>query len=78
MKPSEYWSNRFFNLGLLLVRDGAYPAAGIAAAQALLEEPASMLACLGTAAGILLFIAALAANCFCISYILSSWSPWSD
>lgn len=76
MEPSEYLSRKFFRLGVSLIRNGAYPAFGIAAAQALVEDPPSMLACLGTAAGILLFIASLAGGCLFISLLLSHFDPW--
>ncbi len=71
MEPNEYLSEKFFQLGISLIRNGAYPAFGIAAAQALVEDPPSMLACMGTAAGTLLFIASLAGGCLFISLLLS-------
>lgn len=76
MDPNNYLADRFFRLGTRLIRDGAYPAFGIAAAQALIQDPPSMLACLGTAAGILLFEGALAGCCLWISLMLSQDDPW--
>jgi hypothetical protein len=76
MEPNEYLADRFFSLGVRLIREGAFPAFGIAAAQALIEDPPSLLACLGTAAGILLFEGAIAAGCLWISLLLSHDDFW--
>ena len=76
MEPNEYLSQKFFELGISLIRNGAYPAFGIAAAQALVEDPPSMLACLITAVAILLLIASLVGGCLFISLLLSHFDSW--
>ncbi|MBK8525332.1 MAG: hypothetical protein IPL58_15605 [Betaproteobacteria bacterium] len=53
MEPTDELANRFFDLGVFLIRNGSHPAFGIATAQALLDAEPTMSACLSTAFSIL-------------------------
>lgn len=72
MGSSEYWADYFFRLSVRLLRNWAYPSIGVAAAQALVVDGASIVACLGTALGIFLFIIGIALICFFVSFFFDS------
>lgn len=71
---SEYWSHYFLLLGKRLLHGSAYPACGLAIAQAWLDPDASLVGCSATAAGVLLFVAGLAGLCVGIAWLLTNWN----
>ncbi|MBK9446304.1 MAG: hypothetical protein IPO00_09530 [Betaproteobacteria bacterium] len=75
MEPTDELANRFFDLGVFLIRNGSHPAFGIATAQALLDAEPTMSACLSTAFSILVPAYAFAILCFGISTLLSTTNP---
>lgn len=75
MTPQDDWSDCFYRWGLYFLRNGAYPAFGIATAQALMEPDPTMLACLGTGLGIWVFTLSLAMAAFATSWLLSDEGP---
>ncbi len=75
MRSRELLSEQFFQWGLRLLRDGSYPAFGIASAQALMDPEPSMQACMGTGLGLWAIILSLAVIAFAVSTALTDDGP---
>lgn len=75
MGSRAVWSEQFFQWGLRLLRDGSYPASGIASAQALMDPEPSMQACMGTGLGLWAIILSLAVIAFAVSTALTDDGP---
>lgn len=75
MGSREVLSEQFFQWGLRLLRDGSYPAFGIASAQALMDPEPSMQACMGTGLGLWAIILSLAVIAFAVSTALTDDGP---
>lgn len=72
MGSREVWSEQFFQWGRRLLRDGSYPAFGIASAQALVDQEPTMRACLGTALGLWAIILSLGVIALLVSAALTA------
>lgn len=75
MGSREVWSEQFFQWGLRLLRDGSFPAFGIASAQALVAPEPTMQACMGTGLGLWAIILSLAVIAFAVSVALTADGP---
>lgn len=78
MKSAENWGNRFTNLAIGLVKNGAYPPLGIATASVLVVSEPSILGWIGLLLGVFLFEISLAAMLLLLGHLLSNGGRWSD